>query len=62
MNKPDMSKIDYKYGIFYKLKDDTSRGWSDSDFRHWCDKNGVYYEPTDTREELTERIKQAGYK
>jgi hypothetical protein len=57
-----MSKIDYKYGIFYKLKDKTSRGWSDSDFRHWCDKNGVYYEPTDTREELTERIKQAGYK
>ena len=60
MNKPKRDNLDYKYGIFYKLKDSGSRGWSDSDVREWCDKNDIYYELTDTREKLTERIKKAG--
>jgi len=31
-------------------------------WKWWCDKNDVYYETTDNREDLVERIKQAGYK
>jgi len=62
MNKPNRDNLDYKYGIFYKLKDSGSRGWSDSDVREWCDKNDVHYESTDTREQLTERIKKAGFR
>ena len=62
MNKPKRDNLDYKYGIFYKLKDSGSRGWSDSDVREWCDKNDVYYKLTDTRKQLTERIKKAGFR
>ena len=62
MNKPKRDNLDYKYGVYYKLKDSGSRGWSDSDVREWCDKNDVYYELTDTREQLTERIKKAGFR
>ena len=62
MNKPKRDNLDYKYGIFYKLKDSGSRGWSDSDVREWCDKNDIHYELTDTREKLTERIKKAGFR
>tara|TARA_Y100000004_G_C8855314_1_gene386588 strand:+ start:540 stop:731 length:192 start_codon:yes stop_codon:yes gene_type:complete len=58
---PDTSSMDYKYGIFAKIKDG-SRGWTLDDIRFWCDRNSVYHEHTDTREELVERIKQAGYK
>ena len=62
MHKPKRDNLDYRYGIFYKLKDSGSRGWSDSDVREWCDKNDIYYELTDTREKLTERIKKAGFR
>ena len=48
--------------IFYKLKDTGSRGWSDSDVREWCDKNDVYYESTDKRTDLIEKIKKAGFR
>tara|TARA_R100000908_G_scaffold61032_1_gene38762 strand:+ start:320 stop:508 length:189 start_codon:yes stop_codon:yes gene_type:complete len=62
MNKPKRDNLDYKYGIFYKLKDTGSRGWSDSDVREWCDKNDVYYESTDKRTDLIEKIKKAGFR
>jgi len=62
MNEPKRDNLDYKYGVYYKLKDSGSRGWSDSDVREWCDKNDVYYESTDKREDLIERIKKAGYR
>jgi len=62
MNKPKRDNLDYKYGIFFKLKHSGSRGWSDIQVQEWCDSNDVYYEPTDTREQLTERIKKAGFR
>jgi len=31
-------------------------------WRRWCDKNDVYYESTDKRIDLIERIKKAGYR
>ena len=62
MNKPKRDNLDYKYGIFYKLKDTGSRGWSDSDVREWCDKNDVHYESTDKRIDLIEKIKKAGFR
>ena len=65
MNKPDMSKIDYKYGIFAYINRGYSKGsryWTNGQIKNWCDKNDVYYEDTDKREDLVERIKQAGYK
>ena len=65
MNKPDTSKIDYKYGVFHIIsrgRDSGRKYWTDSDIRMWCDKNDVYYESTDKREDLIERIKKAGYR
>ena len=60
MNEPKRDNLDYKYGIFAKIS--KPRGWSDNLIREWCDKNDVYYESTDKRADLVERIKQAGYK
>ena len=66
MNKPKRDNLDYKYGIFAKInKQYSGKGskyWTNNDIRYWCDKNDVYYEDTDKREDLVERIKQAGYK
>ena len=66
MNKPDTSSIDYKYGIFAKIartyKGPSSKYWTNEQIKHWCDKNDVYYESTDKREDLIQRIKDAGYK
>ncbi len=65
MNKPDTSKMDYKYGIFAHVSRDHSTGgryWTDTQIKEWCDKNDVYYESTDKREDLIERIKKAGYR
>ena len=46
MNKPDMSKIDYKYGIFAKINKQYggkgSKYWTNNDIRYWCNKNDVY--------------------
>jgi hypothetical protein len=61
-NTPDTSSMDYKYGIFARLKDTGSRNWTDNHVKFWCDENDVYYEDTDTREDLIQRIKDAGYK
>ena len=61
-NTPDTSSMDYKYGIFARLRDSGSRGWTDDNIRWWCDTNDVYYEDTDNREDLIQRIKDAGYK
>ena len=54
-----MSKnIVFMHTIGYKPEYEVSKqSWS-----LWCDKNNVYYEPTDKRVDLIERIKQAGYK
>ena len=38
------------------------RYWTNTQIKEWCDKNDVYYESTDKRADLVERIKQAGYK
>jgi len=65
MNKPDTSKIDYKYGIFKKIGrkySPSAQYWTNEQIKIWCDKNDVYYESTDKRVDLVERIKQAGYK
>ena len=66
MNKPDTSKFDYKYGIFKKIgvKYDGigARYWTNDQIKQWMDKNDVYYEDTDKRSDLVERIKEAGYK
>ena len=66
MNKPDTSSMDYKYGIFAKIGREytgpDSNYWTNKQVKEWCNKNDVYYESTDKRVDLVERIKQAGYK
>ena len=59
---PDTSSMDYKYGIFTRVKDSGSKSWSDDQVKWWCDENNVYYEDEDDREDLIQRIKDAGYK
>ena len=61
---PDTSSSDYKYGIFARIKNtgSGSRGWTDSQIKMWCDMNDVYYDESDTREDLIQRIKDAGHK
>ena len=66
MNKPDISSMDYKYGIFARIgrKYDgpDSKYWTNKQVKLWMDKNDVYYESTDKRIDLIERIKKAGYR
>ena len=66
MDKPKRNNLDYKYGIFAKINrpysGPTSMYWTNKIIREWCDKNDVYYESTDKRIDLIERIKQAGYR
>ena len=66
MNKPKRDNLDYRYGIFAKINKPyggpSSSYWTNNSIKEWCDKNDVYYESTDTREQLTERIKKAGYR
>ncbi len=65
MNKPDTSKIDYKYGIFAKIGrgwSPSSQYWTNKQIKMWMNKNGVHYEDSDKRADLVERIKQAGYR
>ena len=66
MNKPDTSSMDYKYGIFAKIErrysSYDSMYWTNKQIKYWMDKNNVYYESTDKRDDLVERIKKAGYK
>ena len=66
MNKPDTSSMDYKYGIFSKINRQytgpTSMYWTNKQIKSWMDKNDVYYEDTDKRADLVQRIKDAGYK
>ena len=66
MNKPDISSMDYKYGIFARIGREydgpDSKYWTNKQVKLWMDKNDVYYESTDKRVDLVERIKQAGYK
>ena len=61
---PDTSSMDYKYGIFARISPNGSgsRDWSDEQIKFWMDKNDVRYENTDDREDLVQRIKDAGYK
>jgi len=61
---PDTSSMDYKYGIFARMKPNGSgsRNWTDENIKWWMDKNDVKYEESDTREDLVQRIKDAGYK
>ena len=61
---PDTSSMDYKYGIWARISDkgSGSRDWSDEQVKFWMDKNDVKYEDTDNREDLVQRIKDAGYK
>ena len=64
INTPDTSSMDYKYGIWARMANggSGSRDWTDEQIKFWMDKNDIEYEDTDTRENLVERIKQAGYK
>ena len=58
--------FDYKYGIFAKINKpyngSDSKYWTNKQIKEWCDMNDVYYEDTDKRADLVERIKDAGYK
>ena len=57
--------FDYKYGIFKKIGREYSPStqyWTNKQIKMWMDKNDVYYEDTDKRVDLVERIKEAGYK
>ena len=65
MNTPDTSSMDYKYGIFAKIKKAYGPGsqyWTNKQIKMWCDMNDVYYEKTDKRADLVQRIKDAGFK
>ena len=65
MNKPKRDNLDYKYGIFAYIGREYKQGgryWTNNMIKEWCNKNDVYYEDTDKRLDLVERIKQAGYK
>ena len=66
MNEPKRDNLDYKYGIFAKIAKTyggpSSKYWTNKQIKEWCDMNDVYYEDTDKRADLVERIKQAGYK
>ena len=66
MNEPKRDNLDYKYGIFAKINraygGPSSKYWTNQQIKEWCDMNDVYYESTDTREQLVERIKQAGFR
>ena len=66
MNKPKRNNLDYRYGIFAKISKPysgpSSSYLTNNSIKEWCDKNDVYYESTDKRIDLIERIKQAGYK
>ena len=66
MNKPDTSSMDYKYGIFSKINRQytgpTSMYWTNKQIKFWMDKNDLYYEDTDKRLDLVQRIKDAGFK
>jgi hypothetical protein len=58
--------FDYKYGIFAKINKPYnkcgSKYWTNKQIKFWMDKNDVYYEDTDKRADLVQRIKDAGYK
>ena len=66
MNEPKRDNFDYKYGIFAKINrtygGPSSKYWTNKQIKEWCDMNDVYYEDTDKRADLVERIKQAGYR
>ena len=58
--------FDYKYGIFKRISrpygGPTSMYWTNKQIKSWMDKNDVFYENTDKREDLVQRIKNAGFK
>ena len=65
MNKPKRDNLDYKYGIYAYIGrkySTNSRYSTNTQIKEWCDKNDVYYESTDKRADLVERIKKAGYR
>ena len=66
MIKSDTSSMDYKYGVFARIRrpynGPSSTYWTNKQIKMWCDKNDVYYENTDKRKDLVQRIKDAGYK
>ena len=66
MNEPKRDNLDYKYGIFAKIAHSyggpSSKYWTNKMIKEWCDMNDVYYEDTDKRADLVERIKQAGFR
>ena len=66
MIKPDTSKMDYKYGIFKRINrlysGPTSMYWTNKQIKMWIGKNDIYYEDTDKRDDLVQRIKDAGYR
>ena len=66
MNKPKRDNLDYRYGIFAKINKQytgpSSSYLTNNNIKEWCDKNDVYYESTDKRIDLIERIKKAGFR
>jgi len=62
MIKPDTTSMNYKYGIFAHINGMGGRYFTNENIRTWCNKNDIHYKGTDNREDLVNRIKQAGYK
>ena len=55
MNTPDTSSLDYKYGIFARIK---GKEWSVEQIQMYFDKQGYPYEESMTKEQLVEELKK----
>ena len=54
MNTPDTSSMDYKYGIYARIK----RGWTTEQVQMYFDKQGYSYKKSWTKEQLVEELKK----
>ena len=54
MNSPDTSSMDYKYGIWYKIK---GKGWNAEQIHRYMSKKGYPVTEEMTREELIEELR-----
>ena len=54
MNKLDTISIDYKYGIFAKIR----KGWTVPQVKMYMDNNDIPYEKNDKMEQLVERLEK----
>ena len=55
MNTPDTSSMDYKYGIFARIK---NKDWTAEQIQMYFDKQGYPYEKSMGIDELFEELKK----